>query len=386
AHAHRQRPHRDRGQPLQAPRFRLPLRGDLRRDALGLGLRPPGRGAQGEPQAPVVEGRRQRPRRRRRAGLQRDPAAPGVGRVRPRRRVHRPTGRVHELPPPLPRRPARRGLRRAHRRPVAGVDRRRGPRPLRPVERAVPQLRHARPVHPAARVQHDAQDLPGPGGVRGGPALPAARDRAGHLRQLRQRDVRGAQEAALRHRPDGQELPQRDHARQLHLPHARVRADGDGVLRRARLRRAVAPVLDRRAHPLVHRPGDLRRQPAPLRAPQGEALPLLEAHRRHRVPVRLQRRPGVGRARGHRQPHRLRPHHALEQQRCRPELLRPGHRLALPPVRHRAGRRRGPLDDDVPARGLHRGRGAQRQGRGRQAHGAQARPAPRSGQGRGAAA
>ncbi len=52
--------------------------------------------------------------------------------------------------------------------------------------------------------------------------------------------------------------------------------------------------------------GIARGQPAPLRAPAGEALPLLEAHGRHRVPLRL---PGqrVGRARGHRQPHRLRP-------------------------------------------------------------------------------
>ena len=35
------------------------------------------------------------------------------------------------------------------------------------------------------------------------------------------------QEAAVRHRPGRQELPQRDHAAELHLPHARVRADGD---------------------------------------------------------------------------------------------------------------------------------------------------------------
>ena len=40
---------------------------------------------------------------------------------------------------------------------------------------------------------------------------------------------------------------------QLHLPHPRVRADGDGVLRRARHRRGVAPDLDRPAHRLVHR-------------------------------------------------------------------------------------------------------------------------------------
>ena len=43
-----------------------------------------------------------------------------------------------------------------------------------------------------------------------------------------------AQEAAVRHRPDRQDVPQRDHPRKLHLPHPRVRADGDGVLRQAR--------------------------------------------------------------------------------------------------------------------------------------------------------
>ena len=52
-----------------------------------------------------------------------------------------------------------------------------------------------------------------------------------------------------------------------------------------------------------------RGQPAAVRAPEGEAEPLLQADGRHRVPLRL-RRLGVGRARGHRQPHRLRPEHA----------------------------------------------------------------------------
>ena len=47
----------------------------------------------------------------------------------------------------------------------------------------------------------------------------------------------------------------------------------------------VAPVLDRRAHPLVHRPRHRPRQPAPLRAPGGEAEPLLDPDRRHRVPL-----------------------------------------------------------------------------------------------------
>ena len=40
---------------------------------------------------------------------------------------------------------------------------------------------------------------------------------------------------------------------------------------------------------LVHRPRHQPRQPAPLRAPEGEASPLLQADRRHRVPLRLLR-------------------------------------------------------------------------------------------------
>ena len=43
----------------------------------------------------------------------------------------------------------------------------------------------------------------------------------------------------------------------------------------------LAPVLDRRAHSLVRRPRHQPRQPAALRTPRREALPLLQAHRRH---------------------------------------------------------------------------------------------------------
>ena len=68
------------------------------------------------------------------------------------------------------------------------------------------------------------------------------------------------QEAAVRHRPAGQVVPQRDHARQLHLPHPRVRADGDGVLRAARPGPEVVRVLVRGALALVHRPGHPRRR------------------------------------------------------------------------------------------------------------------------------
>ena len=180
----------------------------------------------------------------------------------------------------------------------------------------LPQLRHPRRLDRAAPVLRVAEDLPRGHRGRGRPALPASRDRAGHLPQLRQRRHQRTQEAAVRHRPDRQELPQRDHAGQLHLPHARVRADGDGVLRQAGRGRGVAPVLDRRAHPLVHRPRHHVGEPASLRAPQGQAEPLLQAHRRHRVPLPL-RGLGVGRARGRGQPHRLRPLHARQ-------ALRPG--------------------------------------------------------------
>ena len=164
-------------------------------------------------------------------------------------------------------------------------------------------------------------------------------------------------EASVRHRPDRQELPQRDHARQLHLPHPRVRADGDGVLCGARHRRGMAPELDRHAHGLVHGPGPQRRQPAPVRAPAREALALLEAHRGHRVPLRL---PGqrVRRARGHRQPHRLRPQDALRALRQGPVLPGPRHQRALHAVRHRAGRRPHALPHGVPHRGVHRRGGA----------------------------
>ena len=119
--------------------------------------------------------------------------------------------------------------------------------------------------------------------------------------------------------------------------------------------------------------------------PKEKLSPLLEADRRHRVPVQLHRL-GVGRARGHRQPHRLRPDHALAALGHRPRLLRPDDGGALHALRHRAGCRPVALADDVPRRRLRRGRGAQHQGWRRQAGRAAARPAAGPGQGRGAAA
>ena len=78
---------------------------------------------------------------------------------------------------------------------------------------------------------------------------------------------------SLRHRPDRQELPQRDHAAELHLPLARVRADGNRVLLPAQ------PIADwyqywrdRRYHWYSTGPG--RRAAATARSRLGRAEPL----------------------------------------------------------------------------------------------------------------
>ena len=76
---------------------------------------------------------------------------------------------------------------------------------------------------------------------------------------------------------------------------------------------------------------DLGINPENLRCyehPKEKLVALLEAHGRHRVPLRL-RRQRVRRTRGHREPHRLRPDDALEALGRRPVVLRPGEERAL---------------------------------------------------------
>ena len=167
----------------------------------------------------------------------------------------------------------------------------------------------------AGPVEHEA---------RGG--LPAARDGAGHVRQLRQRAADQPQEAAVRHRPDRQVVPQRDHARQLRVPHPGVRADGARVLRAARRGRPVVRVLGRGPRTsgtsTSASPTDEAPPPAPRRR---RAEPLLLGHLRRGVPLPV----GLGRARGHRQPGRLRPHPARHPLGREARLLRPGHQHAL---------------------------------------------------------
>ena len=186
-------------------------------------------------------------RRHRRAGLGDHPAPQNLAGERTPGRLHRPARGLPNVQAALPRRPHRSvGLR-----PQALKAPRRDAR-LRP--------------HRGEGLQPDVRDHGRPGQGGGLDRLPAARDRPGHLLELQELPAVLAQEAAVRNRPDRQELPQRDHPRQLHLPHARVRADGDGVLRAARRGPAVVRALARAADELVPRPRHPPRPP-PAAAP-----------------------------------------------------------------------------------------------------------------------
>ena len=243
---------------------------------LDLRLRPLRRAAEEQRQGRVVAGGRAGARRHGGA-RRRDPDAPAhVGGVGPRRELHRPARAVHgQVQEALARGPPR--ARRQRRAALPRVRRRAGRR---------------------APVQPDVRDLHGPRARGRGADLPAPRDRAGHLRQLQERAPVRAPQAAVRHRPDRQGVPQRDHARQLHLPHARVRADGDRVLRAAAPRRREwhQRWMDDRMRWYTG-PRHPARPPAAARARRGRAVPLLGRHERHRVPVP----DGLVGAGGHRQ-------------------------------------------------------------------------------------
>src|SRR5438094_680864 len=324
------------GEPLQAAGVRRCRRRDLRGPRLESRLRAARRRAQAQRQGGVVAGGRDRTRRRGRDRCGDHHASGGLGGLRAPRRLHRPARRLQELQAALPRR----------RRP----------------RRALPRVR--RRADRGAAVQPHVQDPRRSDGGHGARRLPPSGDGAGHLRQLPQRRRDVAPEDPLRHRADREVVPQRDHARQLPLPDARVRADGARVLRAARRGRPLVRTLARRAPALVHRPRS-RARAAPRAATRGRrARPLREGVLRHRVPVPLR----VGRARGDRQPHRLRPPASRRAQRQGLELLRRGAARALPAVRDRAVGRGRSLDPRLPPRCLRR-----RRDRGRDAHRA---PAP----------
>ena len=213
--------------------------------------------------------------------------------------------------------------------------------------------------------------------------LPATRDRAGHVRELPGDPGRGAQEAAVRHRADRQVVPQRDHAGQLHLPHARVRADGDGVLRRARHRRRVVRRTGSSSACNWYLDLGVSKDKLRLRPHETEEL----AHYakaatdiEYEFPFGWQELEGIA----NRTDYDLGAHQAASGEDL--TYFDQEKEAALPPVRGRAGGRGRPRHADVPARRLPRRGGADRQGRHRQADGPGAAPRPRADQGRRAAA
>ena len=122
--------------------------------------------------------------------------------------------------------------------------------------------------------------------------------------------------------------------------------------------------------------GIRRRSPAPAPTRRRRALALLERDQRRRVPVSDR----LVRARGDRQPGRLRPDPARQVLGPEARVRRHGERRALRAARDRAGRRRRPGDAGVHRRRLRRGRD-----RGRAANGAAPASGFVAGQGRGPA-
>ena len=228
--------------PLQAARPHLPGVRDLRRDRQHLRLRALRRPAEEQRRERLVEGDDPGARRHRGARLRDHPAPAHVGGLGPPGGLHRPARGLPRVQAPLPRRPPRGGAQRH--RAAPGPALRQG---------ALEAARRARGLRPdgSSRVQPDVRDLHRAGQGRGLRRLPAPRDRAGDLPRLQDDARLRTQEAAVRDRPDRQVVPQRDHPGQLHLPHARVRADGDGVLRPAGRGGEVARALDGAADGLV---------------------------------------------------------------------------------------------------------------------------------------
>ena len=130
-------------------------------------------------------------------------------------------------------------------------------------------------------------------------------DRAGDLHQLQERRPARPPQAAVRHRAGRQVVPERDHARQLHLPHARVRADGDGVLRAAGRGGASGTATGSTSARAWHRRFGLRESHLRVRAHDADELSHYSTGTsdiEYLFPI------GWSELEGDRQPWRLRPH------------------------------------------------------------------------------
>ena len=177
-----------------------------------------------------------------------------------------------------------------------------------------------RRAHRAARVQPDVRDDDRAGEGVGLDGLPAAGDRPGHLPRLQDRARLRAPQAAVRDRAGRQVVPQRDHPgnfifrtlefEQMEMEFFVPPAEAAAVARALAARRGCSWYVD-----LGIRPDHLMLRAARRR----RALALLLRHQRHRVPVPDR----LVRARGHRQPRRLRPHPARRVSRREDRVLRP---------------------------------------------------------------
>ena len=249
--------HGEGGGPSQKARVHLPIERDLRWPVGLLRLRPVRRRAEASDPRPVVAPHGGAARRRGRPGVDAAHARGGLGGVRPPDELRGPAaavpGRVQEA---------------VARRPCDGGE--------------VPGVRRA--AGRRAAVQPDVQDLRRPprGPRFGGVFAPG--DRAGHVRRLQERDQLDPRAGTVRDRAAGQGVSERDHARELRVPGARVRADGDGVLRAAAPGRRGVRLLAQAAPALVHgHPRHPARPSAHVRPPEGIAVALLEADDGHRI-------------------------------------------------------------------------------------------------------
>ena len=152
-------------------------------------------------------------------------------------------------------------------------------------EQASGRDRAVRP-HRAAPVQPHVPNAHRPGRGDGPGRVPAPGDRAGDLHQLQERRADRAAQAAVRHRADRQGVPQRDHARQLHLPRrsSSSRWRWSTSSRPRRRDEWFRYWVEQRV--AWHLRYGIRREP-PARAPARRrgALPLLVGDERHRVPL-----------------------------------------------------------------------------------------------------
>ena len=227
--------------PRKKTRIRIPRRRNLRRNALRMGLRSFGNRTQRQHKTPVVENHGHNAPRRCRSRHLRNPAHKRMGSLRTRKRIQRPAYRMSLMPQAAPRR-HNAGSIRTQARTHAAKQRR----------HALSRLRNKRTVDRTARLQHDAANPFRTRRRRKLATLPATRNRAGNLRRLQKRSRIVKTKTAVRNRKHRQKFQKRNNARKLHLPHARIRTDGNGILRQTRRRRTMAPVLDRRPHALVH--------------------------------------------------------------------------------------------------------------------------------------